>query len=357
MNPDETLRANYQRTEARVYTGNGGRSRGRAILGPTVAVLTAIDDADARALCAAYGLAAPERIEGIAGGSVNSNYSLEVGGRRFFLRLYEERDLAGALRETAMLERLARAGVPTPPPLRRADGELASDVRGKAAALFPWREGHIRCQAGVTAADASGVGQSLARVHEAGRAETAETGRFELADLEARLDRIAAGGDARFVTLVPGLRDRLRRADAARDRDLPAGLTHGDLFRDNVLWDARGELSALLDFESACRGTFAYDLMVTVLSWCFGDDLDGRLARAMVEGYERARPLTGAEREGIHAEGVFAALRFTVTRITDYAMRTGAEGPRVVKDWRRFMKRFQKLEELGAEGLRGVLWA
>ena len=36
-------------------------------------------------------------------------------------------------------------------------------------------------------------------------------------------------------------------------------------------------------------------------------------------------------------------------------MRTGAQGPRVVKDWRRFMKRFDRLEALGSEGLLDLL--
>ena len=123
----------------------------------------------------------------------------------------------------------------------------------------------MRCQAGVTPADAGRVGEALARVHEAGGAEVAEKGRFELDALETRLDRIGASGDPRFAPMVPALRDTLRRTQASRDPGLPAGLMHGDLFRDNVLWDASGEVSALLDFESACQGTFTYDLMVAAL--------------------------------------------------------------------------------------------
>ena len=147
------------------------------------------------------------------------------------------------------------------------------------------------------------------------------------------------------------LRAKLERTEAARDPRLPSGLIHGDLFRDNVLWDERGEIAALLDFESACEGTFAYDLMVTVLSWCVGDDLQPPLATALRAGYERVRPLTQEEKRGLHAEAGFAALRFTVTRITDYAMRGNAHGPRVVKDWRRFLKRYEILERLGNDGL------
>jgi homoserine kinase type II len=145
---------------------------------------------------------------------------------------------------------------------------------------------------------------------------------------------------------------------AARDPRLSRGVVHGDLFRDQVLWRDDGEIAALLDFESACDGTFAFDLMVTVLSWCVGDDLDAGLARAMADGYQRVRTLSEAERDGLAGEGSFAALRFAITRITDFSMRArNADGTArpPARDWRRFMKRFDKLQSLGAGGVRGVL--
>ena len=67
---------------------------------------------------------------------MNSNFALETERGKLFLRLYEEQDMAGAERETAMLARLANAGVPTPAPVRRKDGSFVSVVRGKPAALF-----------------------------------------------------------------------------------------------------------------------------------------------------------------------------------------------------------------------------
>jgi homoserine kinase type II len=322
-----------------------------------MAVLTHISDEDARALLSEYGLGELRALDGIAGGSVNSNFRLESEAGRLFLRLYEEQNVGGAVSETAMLERLARAGIPTPEPLHRLDGALVSVVRGKPAALFPWREGRMRCQASVTPEDAGRVGEALARLHIAGARETRDAGRFRFADLLVRLDRIAASGDMRFTPFVPVLRASLDRVHEARDPGLPKGLVHSDLFRDNVLWTPSGEIAALLDFESACKDTYTYDLMVTVLSWCVADDVEPRLATAMREGYERVRPLSEGEKQGLYMEGSFAALRFTLTRITDYALRAGDTGPRVVKDWRRFLQRFERLEALGSDGLRRMLGA
>ncbi|MGD0673773.1 MAG: homoserine kinase [Polyangiaceae bacterium] len=319
-----------------------------------MAVLTPIGADDVGTLARSYGLGKLRAFSGIAAGSVNSNFALELEGGKFFLRLYEEQTATGAGREAAMLERLAAAGVPTPAPLRRLDGALVSHVRGKAAALFPWRHGFMRCQASVSLADVERVGQALARVHIAGAGEACEPGRFRASDLLRRLEAIQASNRPEFSAIAHELRRPLEQAEAVRTHRLPAGLTHGDLFRDNVLWAPDGRLVALLDFESACGAAYAYDLMVTVLAWCVGDDLDGRLGAAMRKAYESVRPLTDSEREGLWGEAVFAALRFTITRITDYALRSVTVSG-VTKDWRRFLKRFHKLQALGPEGLAEAL--
>jgi len=224
-----------------------------------MAVLTPISVEEARSLAAEYDLGPLDDLSGIPAGSVNSNFTLHLGGQRVFLRVYEEQDGAGAAREAAMLQRLAASGVPTPPPLARRDGGLVSSVRGKPAALFPWRDGVICCQAGVTEAIAERLGRALAQVHLAGAGVPCHPGRFGFEGLCDRLDGVARSGDARFTALEPALRAALVRTHASRDRRLPGGLIHSDLFRDNVLWDANWGIAALLDFESACAGTYVYD--------------------------------------------------------------------------------------------------
>jgi hypothetical protein len=60
--------------------------------------------------------------------------------------------------------------------------------------------------------------------------------------------------------------------------------------------------------------------------------------------------LDDAERRGFHAEACLGAVRFTITRITDYAMRP-LEAVGVMKDWRRFLARLDALEAMGEHGL------
>jgi homoserine kinase type II len=319
---------------------------------PCVATFTPLTDADVRALLRGYDVGELQEYSGVPAGSVNSNFLIRTGSGRFFLRVYEEQQASGAGVETRLLTYLAARGVPTPRPVARTDGGLVSETHGKPAALFPWIDGTLRCQAAVGERDCEAVGAALARVHVAGEGAEAPEGRFREADLVERLRWIANGS---FATEADPLRAALARWSAARDPALRRGLVHGDLFRDNVLWNGSGSIVALLDFESASDGVLAYDLMVTMLAWCVGDAFDWRLARALVRGYASVRALEENEREGLLAEGCMAAIRFSVTRITDYAMRDGV-GPRVIKDYRRFLMRLSALEGLGGKGLRRALF-
>ncbi len=316
-----------------------------------MAILTVPTDADLDALLGAFDLGEKRSATGIEAGTVNTSYALEMGKGRFFLRIYEEQPQAGAEAEARLLLHLAASGVPTPSPVPARDGALVHVLAGKPAAIFPWVEGDMLCLKAVTPAAAHAVGAALARMHLAGPAEPVATslsgGRFGADDLVARCDRVAKSTDNVARVLAEPLRDAVIRLDRKRRADLPRGLVHGDLFRDNVLWHD-GKIAALLDFESAHKGPFAYDLAVTILSWSFRDAFDFEVARAIVAGYREVRELEESEREALYVESVFAALRFTITRITDDAVRVG-------KKWQRFVARREAIEQLGTAGLREAL--
>jgi homoserine kinase type II len=319
-----------------------------------MATFTAISRQEAEAFVVAFDLGRCVGVTPIPAGSVNSNFVLDVeragARRRFFLRVFEEQGVEGARYDAALLAHLSRRGVPTPEPCVRRDGEPLAMLGDKPVAIFPFVEGVHTCQRAVDEARVRSLGRALATMHVAGKDfPVRRAGRFTLDDLRARLPKIAAANDPELAAMAKTIAEKLDEHVAKRSTSLPCGVVHGDLFRDNVLFRrARGEghdeIVALLDFESASDGAFAYDLAVTILAWCFGDALDLALARAMIEGYDSVRPLEAIEREAMRAELAIAALRFTTTRITDYAMPRAGTGDRVIKDWRRFWARLAAVE-------------
>jgi homoserine kinase type II len=308
-----------------------------------VAQFTRLDPPLVARIAARYGLdvraASP-----LAAGTINSNYRLDTDRGRVFLRVNEgaaERDVAW---EAALVAFLAENGVPTPRPLATPDGAAYAVVDGLLLTLFPWVDA-VHHDA-PDPADCAAAGRALRRFHQAGAgfAEPRES-RYAFARIAERAERLAAGTDLPppVATTVSDLR---RELGALVHLQLPVdGIIHGDLFPDNVLF--AGDEAILLDFEQAAAGSFVYDVAVVLLSWCWSEGAFVRdCVAALVAGY-------GAVDAGALFDACrFAAVRFTVTRLTDVELdpRVAPE-MRVVKDYRAFWHRLLALRSLSAAGL------
>jgi homoserine kinase type II len=316
-----------------------------------VALLTSLPLADAARLAREFGLEI-NAIEPLSAGSVNSNFALTAhDGRRYFARLYEEQGRDGALAELKLVTALDRAGVPVVQCLPRADGAGVGDFKGKSFAVFPWLDGEILCQGRVSEAACQKLGAALARMHLTTPllARPVE-GRFRITDLRKRLQRVEREGHELYLDDVERIREALNRYEVERiSQGAPRGVIHSDLFRDNVLWTKQGELAALLDFESACEGAFAYDVMVTICAWCYSDRFEVALVEALLRGYHAVRPIAGPEVAALKVEGAVGCLRFATTRITDFSLRAPPGQP-PLRDYRRFLARLSAIEAGDLDG-------
>lgn len=305
-----------------------------------MALLTSLSFGDVQPLGQRFGVNVGA-IEPLEAGSVNSNFLLtDMSNRRYFARLYEEQSVTGALAEHRLLNELKASGVPVVLPL--ANTELPT-YQGKPFAVFPFVDGEILCQARVTPEVCRKVGTALAKVHLATPdLSHLPEGRFNRADLELRLDQIEAEAPSDLIEAARRIRGIAQRYAERRDPSLPRGLIHGDLFRDNVLWQ-KNEIAALIDFESASAGPFAFDVAVALLAWCYADHFDADLVRGLLSGYHAERPLSKQEQLALPVEAGLVCVRFATTRITDYSMRA-RPGEAPIRDYRRFLTRLTEIE-------------
>ena len=124
-----------------------------------------------------------------------------------------------------------------------------------------------------------------------------------------------------FRKVTRTLEDEIEYLTRYLEGKLPKGIIHGDLFADNLLF--RGEkLTAVLDFEAACRGKFIFDIATAVNALCF---VDGGYSldrfRYVLHGYESVRTLSLAEWDAFPNELRYSSLRFTVTRLHDFFLK------------------------------------
>ena len=305
-----------------------------------MALFTRLDDDELADLASAFDLGAVRGARAIAAGTINSNFAVETDAGPWFVRINEGKAEADVAWEAQLVTALAAGGVTTPAPVRARDGRPYAPLGAKWVSVFPWRAGHHLAADEITADVAGEFGAALAALHRAGLDVPASWRRrsiYDHAHLVARLERVAGSRDPELSRAISVLDDELGRAgDAAAIRARAShGIIHGDLFRDNVLWEG-GRLVAILDFEQASGGSLAYDLAVCLNDWCWTGAPRLDLARALLAGYQRVRPLTDGDREALVIEVRAAAARFTLTRITDVYL---ARVDNPDKDFRAFLAR------------------
>ena len=231
-----------------------------------------------------------------------------------------------------------------------APGRGAAGAGVPPGPLFELATGRPTCQAGVDAERARAVGAFLGRAHLVTRSfGWRRASRFSPASLRERLvtirARLAERPDPDVSAVLPRLEAELDRRppEELAGGGVPGGVVHGDLFRDNVFFEG-SRLVAAIDWESAALGTYAYDVAVTLLAWCYGDDLDLGLVASLLAGYASVRRPTDAERAALRDACRAAATRFAITRITDFHFRRGSG--QVQKAFQRFVGRLDALAAL-----------
>jgi homoserine kinase type II len=284
-----------------------------------MAVYTEVSDEELTEFLARYDIGSLVSFKGIAEGVENSNYLLTTEKGPFFLTLYEKRVLPGDLPFfLGLMDHLAARNIPCPTPLRDRSGETLQNLAGKPAALISFLPGYSVRRPRVE--HCARLGEALARLHLGG--STFQQRRDNALALEG-WGKLVAATSSRADELHEGLADEIAVEFASLQGSwptgLPAGIVHGDLFPDNVLFLGH-DISGLIDFYFACNDLFVYDLAICLNAWCFEqpNTINVTKARALLRGYGAQRPLSDAEIEALPILARGAALRFLLTRLYDW---------------------------------------
>ncbi len=260
-----------------------------------------------------------QSIKGCAGGIENTNYFVDSEKGQYVLTLFERLTFEQLPFYLHLMKHLAGRGIPVPDPAAAKNGDILHRLKGKPAAVVNRLRGSS--ELAPTPAHCASVGEMLARMHLAGQ---------DYAGRQPNLRGLQWWNDTvptvlPFVTeeqknlLLAELAYQNHIAASSAYTALPSGPIHGDLFRDNVMFED-AQLTGFFDFYFAGCDTFVFDIGVCLNDWCVALDTgrhDAVRAEAFLKAYQTVRPLTVHERRLLPAALRAGALRFWVSRLWD----------------------------------------
>ncbi len=293
-----------------------------------MAVYTVLSRADIEALIRAYSVGELTHFRGIGEGVTNSTYFIDTTLGQWVLTVFEELDYAELPFFMQLMDHLAAHGLPVIHPVARDDGGFLSEVRGRPCALVYRLAGASVFEPGP--AHCESLARVVAEMHRlAPSSGLSRPNPRDLAWIAASRKRLAPVLKAEQLALFDAELATQRNASALFE-DLPRTLIHADLFRDNVLFQAR-RVTGVIDFFYACEEYILFDLAVICCDWCFDTDDCFHSDRwaAFITAYHHRCRLGQPEIDAWPRMLAAAALRFWTSRLVDYHFPRGAAAPNV----------------------------
>jgi homoserine kinase type II len=253
--------------------------------------------------------------QGIGEGVENTNYFVDTTDGRWVLTLFERLNYEDLPYFLGLMDHLASRGFAGAMPARTHAGQNLVTLNGKPAALVRRLVGQSVLFPNLE--QCSQVGRALGELHVLGSSYAGHCAN----------SRGDAWRDATCAALLPHVDAATRAliedeclAQRALDRAaLPQGVTHADLFRDNVLF-VDDRLTGVIDFYYACNDALLYDLAVTINDWCMESNGRPNRARwdAMIAAYRSRREFEPIESSAWPLLLRAAAMRFWLSRLYDW---------------------------------------
>jgi homoserine kinase type II len=279
-----------------------------------MAVFTSVSEADITVWLANYSLGALIELQGIPEGIENTNYFVTTSNGRFVLTLFEKLTADELPFFLNLMAHLAQHGIPCPCPVADRQNSFLGELNGKPACIVSRLSGKSITQP--SAAQCAALGAMLGQMHSAslsfGEHMPDPRGAAWRLFASQQVKRFLSPQDASL------LESEVERHVSQPLLDIPRGVIHADLFRDNVLMEG-DRVGGLVDFYFACSGSLLYDVAITVNDWCMNAEgrLDEERTRAMLQAYHTARPFASKEAGAWQQALRLAALRFWISRLYD----------------------------------------
>jgi len=306
------------------YPSGPGNNKAVAFIADTLhaspmSVYTELSQSDFDTILSGYDLGALHGFEGIAAGIENSNFFIDTDAGRFVLTIFERMAAEELPYFMRLMKHLSHHGLSCPDVMVRKDGDLIFDIRGKKGCIVSCLSGRTLDE--LNMAQLKSSGRALAQLHLAGSGfDEHRSNPTGLEWLEETINGMMADVEERYgegsaVLLYDEM--NFQREAHERGFELPAGVIHGDLFVDNILFEG-DVVTGIIDFYYAHDAAYAMDVAISLNAQAvlLGSDDKARM-QAFLEGYESLRPLSAEEKEALPGLLRLGALRFWVSRLYD----------------------------------------
>ena len=309
-----------------------------------MAVYTKLNKSEIEEIISLYKLKNLESFAPIEEGIENTNYVIIANKKKYILTIFEKRVKEQDLPFFCeLISLLNKSGFKCPLPLLNLENNPISTFKRKKLTILTFISG--KSKENLSNENCEDIGKEAAKLHlltsnfkiQRKNALSIESWRNMFENIKDKCIKIHKD--------LPNLIEaNLKDIEQNWPSNLPSGIIHADLFKDNIIFE-NNKVSGIIDFTFSCNDFYALEIAICFNALCF-DGVKSNLsfnvtkAKKFIEGYSSIRKLSDQEKNSIKILSQGAALRFLLTRVFD-AINT-VEGALVkIKDPIEYLKRLE----------------
>ena len=267
-----------------------------------------------------YNIGKLEKYNEIVEGIENTNYKIICNGVPYILTIFEKRVKKEDLPFFMDLKLyLNQNNFKCPKPIMNKNHKIINSIKNKSAVIISFIEGKKIIIPNEN--ECNLVGKMIANLHNLTiHFNKKRENSLDIREWKNLFQKCENKNEKKFVKLLIDLKNEINFLENTWPKNLPSGIIHADLFRDNIFFKEK-KISGVIDFYFSCYHYFLYDISIVINDWCFannGEILNYEYFNAIIEGYNSVRVLNKNELNAFNILLRAAAVRILVTRMHDY---------------------------------------
>ena len=285
-----------------------------------MAVFTKLKKSEIEEFLISYDIGKLEKFNEIVEGIENTNYKLICGGDPYILTIFEkrvnEKDLPFFMDLKLYLN---QKNFKCPKPIVNNHNKIINSLKEKKAVVISFIDGKkIKTP---NSNDCLEIGRILGELHNISKGFNKKIeNSLNLSALKKIFSKCFDSNHLKFKELFKEINNEINFLENSWPINLPSGIIHADLFKDNVFFED-GKISGVIDFYFSCYHFFLYDIAIVINDWCFqdnGNKFNNQHFNSIIKGYSLSRELNNNETNSFNIILRVATIRIIITRLHDY---------------------------------------
>ena len=261
-----------------------------------MSVITSITEGELTDFLSAYNLGKLQSYQGIAEGTVNTNYLLNINHQKYIFTVFEVLNKETAEHYLTLTEFLSKQALSCATPLLDNHQNSIRYIQGKPACLVSFLPG--KSNPHPSPENCRQIGLYLAKMHinsHSFKPLSNPMGREWRTEHASKIFAKLPINDQKLLQTGLNIQQRIHW-DL-----LPKSTIHYDLFRDNAFFE-KDQLTGVIDFYYACFDVMLLDLAIAINDWCTNwQDKKLKISpahfHALLNSYQAIRPLEKIEQQ------------------------------------------------------------